>query len=173
MDCSKMWPRISTSTSLPPSLAVVGRLVRRPVVVGGEVLEVAAYLVGDGEPVEVGIVGEQAAVVGRDVQGGVADVDRPEQAPEVLPDRPRVVGVVVLVGFAGWSRRAGARGPRRRHRTGCGRGASACWPEPRAGRRPGSPGKDARRRPPACRRSGRRTPWSARGRPSPRRSSSS
>ena len=80
-------------------VGVVGRLVGRPVVVGGEVLEVAAHLVGDGEPVEIGIVGEQPAVVGRDVQGGVADVDGPEQAPEILPDRPRVVGVAVLVGF--------------------------------------------------------------------------
>src|SRR5208282_2570532 len=34
-----------------------------------------------------------------------------------------------------------------------------------AARRPGSPGKDARSHPPACRRSGRKTPWSARGRP--------
>ena len=78
---------------------LVGCLVRRPVVVGGEILEIAADLVGDGEPVEIGIVGEQPAVVGRDVQGGVADVDRTEQAPEILPDRPRVVGIVVLVGF--------------------------------------------------------------------------
>ena len=39
--------------------------------------------------------GEKAAVVGGDVRHGVAFVNGAKQAPEVLPDRVRFVGVAV------------------------------------------------------------------------------
>jgi hypothetical protein len=80
-------------------VGVVGRLLGWPVVVGGDGLEVAADLVGDGESVEVGIVGEQTTIAGRDVERRVADVDGAEETPEVFLDWTWVVRVVVLVGF--------------------------------------------------------------------------
>ncbi len=42
---------------------------------------------------------QDIAVVSRNVQGSVAGVDRPEQPPKILPHRPWIVGIVVLVGF--------------------------------------------------------------------------
>ena len=82
-----------------PRLGRLGSLLGGSVVVGGQFLEAAADLVGHVQRVEAGVVGEEAAVVGRDVEARVAEVDRPEQAPEVLPDGPGIVGVGVLIGL--------------------------------------------------------------------------
>ena len=42
--------------------------------------------------------GEEAAIVGGDVQAGIAFVNGAEQAPEVEPDGPGIVRVAVLEG---------------------------------------------------------------------------
>src|ERR1022692_1554454 len=57
-----------------------------------------ADLVLDLEAVQTLIQGEEAAVVGGDVQAGVAFVNGAEQAAEVKPDGPGVVRVAVLEG---------------------------------------------------------------------------
>src|SRR5271157_1893136 len=57
-----------------------------------------ADVVGHVEGVEGGIGVEEAAVVGGDVEAGVALVNGAEEALEVLPDGPRVVRIAVLEG---------------------------------------------------------------------------
>ena len=57
-----------------------------------------ADLIGHLEGVQGGVGGEEAAVVGGDVQAGVAFINGAEQAPEVEPDGLRVVRVAVLEG---------------------------------------------------------------------------
>ena len=79
-------------------LGRVGHFARGPVVVIAEVLEMGADLVRHLEGVQRRIEGEEAAVVGGDVQAGVAFVNGAEQAPEVVPDGLRVVGVAMLEG---------------------------------------------------------------------------
>ena len=68
------------------------------VVVLGEFLEALADLVGHTQGVEEVVLGVQPAVVLPDVEVFVAAIDGVEQADEVPPDRPRVVGVGVPVG---------------------------------------------------------------------------
>ena len=70
---------------------------RRAVLVGGEPVQTLTNLVGHLQTVQHGVGGEQAAVVALDAKSGVALVHRPEQPPEVLPDRPRVERVRVAV----------------------------------------------------------------------------
>ena len=53
-------------------LVRVGHFAGGPVIVVGQVAEVGADIVGDLQRVEARIVGEQAAVVGGDVEAGVA-----------------------------------------------------------------------------------------------------
>ncbi len=67
-------------------LGVGGSFVHRAVVVLAQVAEVATYLVGDFQPFQKLVVGEQPAVVAGDVQPGVPFVDRLEKSLEVLPD---------------------------------------------------------------------------------------
>jgi len=76
----------------------VGHFARGAVVVLAEFLEMGADFVRDLEGVQPGVGGEEAAVVGGDVQAGVAFVNGAEQAAEVVPERVRVVGVAVLEG---------------------------------------------------------------------------
>ena len=52
-------------------IVVLGH-VGGPILVLGQLLEVEAGRVGEFQAVEVGVVGEQAAVVGRDAELGVA-----------------------------------------------------------------------------------------------------
>lgn len=77
---------------------LVGGFERGPIIVIGQDSEEPANLVGDVQAVEFGVVGEEAAVVGRDPKGLVAQVDRLEKPPEVLPDGPGVIRVGVLIG---------------------------------------------------------------------------
>ena len=69
-------------------LVGVGHFARGAVIVIAQVLEMGADLVRHLEGVQRRIGGEEAAVVGGDVQAGVALVDGAEQAAEVLPDGP-------------------------------------------------------------------------------------
>src|ERR1039457_5537383 len=71
---------------------------RGAVVVIAEVLEMSADLIRHLETVQTLIQGEEAAVVGGNVQAGVAFVNGAEQAAEVEPDGLRVVGIAVLEG---------------------------------------------------------------------------
>ena len=86
-------------------LVRVGHLAHGAVVVIAEVLEIGADLVRYLEAVQTLIQGEEAAIVGRDVQAGVAFINGAEQAPEVEPDGPGIVRVAVfegvLEGFGG------------------------------------------------------------------------
>ena len=50
------------------------------------------------EGVQRRVGGEEAAVVGGDVQAGIAFINSAEQATEVEPDGPGIVRVVVLEG---------------------------------------------------------------------------
>jgi hypothetical protein len=79
-------------------LVSFGHFARGPVIVIAEVLEIGADFVRDLEAVQTLIQGEEAAIVGGDVQAGIAFVNGAEQAAEVLPDGFRVVRVVVLEG---------------------------------------------------------------------------
>src|SRR4051812_41557875 len=85
---------VNERAALPLLLA---ELRGRPEVVTGQTPEVSANLVVHLQAVQNLVVGEQAAVVGRDLQRRVAQVDSPEQTPEVLVDRSRVVWISVLV----------------------------------------------------------------------------
>ena len=69
-------------------------------VVGGEVAEQGANVVGDLQRVEPLVMGEEAAVVGGDFQAAVAFIDGAEQAAEVVPNGFGVVGVAVVEGPA-------------------------------------------------------------------------
>ena len=80
------------------ALGGVGYLAGGAVVVVAQFLEMGADLVRHLEGVQGRIGGEEAAVVGGDVQAGVAFVNGAEQAAEVEPERVRVVGVAVLKG---------------------------------------------------------------------------
>jgi len=81
-------------------LLFVGDLARRAVVVVAESFEERTRLVGDVQAtIEDGVESEEPAVVGRDAQGRVALVDGPEESPEVIPYRVRIVGVRVREGF--------------------------------------------------------------------------
>src|ERR1022692_4212312 len=71
---------------------------RGAVIVIAEVLEMGADLIRHLEAVQTLIQGEEAAVVGGDVQAGIAFVNGAEQAPEVEPDGPGIVRVAVLEG---------------------------------------------------------------------------
>ena len=66
-------------------LARVGHFGRGAVVLVAEVLELGADLVQHLEGVQGRIEGEEASVVGGDVQAGVAFVNGAEQATEVVP----------------------------------------------------------------------------------------
>src|ERR1019366_330496 len=79
-------------------LVRVGHFARGPVIVIAEVLEIGADLIGYLEGVQTLIQGEEAAVVGGDVQAGIAFVNGAEEAPEVEPDGPGIVRVAVLEG---------------------------------------------------------------------------
>ena len=83
----------------------VGHLAGGAVIVVAQFLEMGADLVRHLEGVQGGIEGEEAAVIGGDIQSGVAFVNGAEQAAEVEPKRVRVVGVAVfegvLEGFGG------------------------------------------------------------------------
>ena len=144
----------------------------RAIVVVGDGLEVTAYRVGDREPVEVGVIGEQPAVIGRYVQGSVAGVDRPEQPPEILPDRPWIAGIVVFVGFMNGfgeqespvlAERAEQDAVQQLRRSSCSLSVSACGDQSNAAQRrrvahmaevsPGRSNRPCRCRPPS--RSGR------------------
>jgi hypothetical protein len=79
-------------------LGGVGHLARGAVIVVAQFLEVGADLVRHLEGVQGGIEGEEAAVVRRDVEPGVAFVNGAKQSAEVEPDGLRVVRVALLVG---------------------------------------------------------------------------
>ncbi len=95
-------------------LVRVGHFARGPVVVIAEVFEIGADFVRHLEGVQRWIGGEEAAVVGGDVQAGVAFVNGAEQAPEVVPDGPGIVRVAVfegvLEGFGGQQTAVFAKG---------------------------------------------------------------
>ena len=67
-------------------LVPFGHFARGAVIVIAEVLEMGADLVRHLEGVQRRIGGEEAAVVGGDVQAGIAFVNGAEQAAEVEPD---------------------------------------------------------------------------------------
>src|ERR1035441_3247317 len=79
-------------------LVRVGHFARGPVIVIAEVLEIGADFIGYLEGVQTLIQGKEAAIVGRDVQAGIAFVNGAEQTPEVEPDRPGIVWIAVLEG---------------------------------------------------------------------------
>ena len=79
-------------------LVRVGHFARGPVIVIAEVLGMGADTVRHLEGVQRRIGGEEAAVVGGDIQTGVAFVNGAEQAAEVEPDGAGVVWVAVLEG---------------------------------------------------------------------------
>ena len=76
----------------------VSRFARGPVIVIAEVLEMGADLVRHLEAVQTLIQDEEAAVVGGDVEAGIAFVNGAEQAAEVESDGPGIVRVAVLEG---------------------------------------------------------------------------
>ena len=89
-------------------LVRVGHFARGPVIVIAEVLEIGADFIGYLEGVQTLIQGEEAAIVGGDVQAGIAFVNGAEQAPEVEPDGLRVVRVAVLEGVLA-ARKSGSK----------------------------------------------------------------
>ncbi len=79
-------------------LVGVGHFAGGAVIVIAEVLEMGADLVRHLEGVQRRVGGEEAAVVGGDVQAGIAFINGAEQALEGLPYGAGVVRVVVLEG---------------------------------------------------------------------------
>jgi hypothetical protein len=77
----------------------VGYFACGPIVIVAQFLEMGADFVGHLEGVQGWIEGEEAAVVGGDVQAGVPCVNGAEEAAEVVPERVRVVGVAMLEGM--------------------------------------------------------------------------
>ena len=75
-----------------------GNLARRAAIVFADLPEMGADLVRHLEGVQRRIGGEQAAVVGGDIQAGIAFVNGAEQAAEILPNGPGIVWVAVLEG---------------------------------------------------------------------------
>ena len=108
IDCSKMCPRISTSISLAgrsaasPSPAVGG-----PVVVGGQLVEGLAHRRRARSALSsIGVRRRTGRRCSAAISsGGLPSFDGAEQAAEVVPDRPRVVGIGVAVGLGDGLRR--------------------------------------------------------------------
>ena len=84
---------------LPPGLVLGSHQTGGAVVILSQIVKVATDLIGQMQRVENRIFGEQPPVIGRNVETGVPRVDGPEQPPEVLPDRLRVIAVAMFVGF--------------------------------------------------------------------------
>ena len=76
----------------------VGHFARGAIIVVAQFLEMGADLVRYLEGVQPRVEGEEAAVVGRDVQPGVAFINGADQATKVEPERVRVVRIAVLEG---------------------------------------------------------------------------
>jgi hypothetical protein len=74
----------------------IGHRARGPVIVIAEVLEIGTDFVRHLEGVQRRIGGKEAAVVGGDVQAGIAFVNGAEQAAEVELDGSGIVRIGVL-----------------------------------------------------------------------------